>query len=238
MIQRIIPSIAVIIMTATVFSPSPAQAEKTFWQYLFPYHVPQDEVIYPEQTLEAPFPVMPAEDMKDPDNKLLSLYEGEAEENTQDIIGLDKPHRSLEEIRAWLGRAMAEILTMNADDYEDHLTLLKTGMNEAALTDFSSFIQSSRTLDTLRTNNMRMVGVVDAPPLLLNEGVIGGRYRWLMEMPVTLSFIPKGLQEYGRKSDFVNQAVLVTVQIGRVEKGSGADDMMIESFKIRKNPAR
>lgn len=209
-----------------------AHARKTLWQILFPYNAPPSEPP-PSKTLQAPFadPVAdgkPETDGQDPLHPLYDYKNGGQGETT----GLDKVHRSPEEIADWLERAVSDVLNIAADNFETHMRLLKTGMNETALNDFTAFIQSSNMLDNLRSHRMRLAGVVDATPLLLNEGVVAGRYRWLFELPVTASYMPAHVTSYG-KLEPVTQRVTVTVQVGRVARGQGFDEMIIESFKIR-----
>jgi len=211
---------------------SPAHAERTIWQILFPYMVPQEEKLAPQESFKAPFPTW-SKPKESSGNVLVDLYDN----GPIETAGLDKPHRSPEQLADFLSKGISEILSVKVETYNNHLAILKRGMNETAWNDYQAFITRSQTLESLKANKMEMTAFTEQQPLLLNEGVVGGRYRWLFEVPVTLSFVPEGASSYDRFKPY-NQYVIVTLQLGRVRFGEGADELMVESFKITKNPAR
>lgn len=230
--RRIRFIVALVSMAAALaVAAPPAQAMPDFLKKIFS-PMQRDFGPDPSDTLQAPF----AEQGQAPVGGLDSLY-GQpgavpAQEDTKD---LSQPHRQQEEISAWLVRAVSEILNVNADDYEGHLAHLATGMDEGALVDFKTFMDSSNILQTLKSGNYKIHSYVEGAPLLLNKGAVAERYRWLFEMPVMLTFLSRDAQSYKTASPY-NQYVLIQVQVGRVAEGQGADALMIETFKVRQNP--
>ena len=148
---------------------------------------------------------------------------------------LDKPHRRPEHLADWLVRATSEIFTVEHSGYEKHLKHLATGMSEAGLAEFQKFMADSKILPELQSQPVKLMGYVEEPPLLLNEGVLNGRYRWLFEMPVTVTFLPRDMSSYKDVEDPTENTLrfIVQAQVGRVEKGPSEDNVVIETWRVR-----
>lgn len=148
---------------------------------------------------------------------------------------LDKPHRRPEHLAEWLTRAASEIMTTDNQGYEAHLKHLSTGMSEAALIEYQKFMDDSKIMNELRTVDVKLIGYVEEPPLLLNEGPLNGRYRWLFEMPVTITLMPRNAQNYRDVKDPEENTLrfIVQTQVGRVEKGPSEDNVFIETWRVR-----
>jgi hypothetical protein len=164
--------------------------------------------------------------------------------------GIDAAHRSQSEVADFLTKAMTEMLSMgnsSADRnkppwiYEEHLKRLAVGLDANALSNFQSFMAQSNTIQTLQDNNLILRIYIEATPALLNKGKMDdGRYHWLYEMPVTLSFLDPAAKTYENKPSPFNRRVIIRTQVGHVAKkvrkeDPGIDEMMIESFEVREN---
>ena len=66
-------------------------------------------------------------------------------------------------------------------------------------------------MQMMNQNNLRMQSYVEAPELI-NEGALEGRYRWLYEVPVTISFIPEEASDY-RNVKPVNRRYVLKTQL-------------------------
>lgn len=155
---------------------------------------------------------------------------------TATAIALDQPHRGNQQVGEWLGPVLAGMLDFSAAGYDEHVRKMETGADERARADFHGFVIGSNILDTLNEHNYRLTASIEGTPLLLNKGAVDGRYRWLFETPVLLTFLPADAKSY-TDTQHLNQHVLVTAQVGRVPYSVSADELMIESFAVKKNPA-
>lgn len=151
-------------------------------------------------------------------------------------VSLDGPHRANPQVGEWLGPALAAMLNFSAAGYDDHIRAMEADADERARTDFHGFVTGSNILATLGENNYRLAASMEGAPLLLNKGAVDGRYRWLFEVPMLLTFLPADAKSY-TDTQHLNQHVLVTAQVGRVSYNVNADELMIESFAVKKNPA-
>jgi hypothetical protein len=205
----------------------------------------------PDHSLEAPWLAnQPAANTPHNANPMDDFYVGPVDQGGETAT-LDTPHRSQGEVADFLVHAITEILSMGVDPtdksrkkpwtYEDHLQMLSMGLDANALADLGSFMEKSNILQTLQANNLLLRVIVDDQPLLLNKGAVDGSYRWLYEMPVTLSFLTPGVKSYENASTRLNQHVIIRMQVGRVPKKKnkgdpGIDEMMIQSFSVKQNP--
>lgn len=151
---------------------------------------------------------------------------------------LDKPHRSASDLAAWLQQAIAESLSFNAETYNDHLKLLARGYTPSAVAEFNAWATGTGILSSLQKNGLQLNGFVADPPFLLNEGVIDGRYRWLYEVPVMVSFVPRGTTTYQGKEGIDTRRLIVTLQLGRVAVSQLPDHVMIETWSVQENTRR
>jgi hypothetical protein len=68
---------------------------------------------------------------------------------------------------------------------------------------------------------------VQETPLLLNEGTVEGRYRWLYEVPVMISYMDRNMHGY-KDVQPVSQTITLKIQVGRAADQS--KDILIESW--------
>ena len=56
--------------------------------------------------------------------------------------------------------------------------------------------------------------------MILSEGEVKGRYRWLYKTKMMVTYVAKGATDYRavREDDTITQSIFVTVQVGRVPK--------------------
>ena len=203
-----------------------------------------------DQSLEAPWLAnQPTAKKPHSANAIDDFYVGPVDQGSETST-LDMPHRSQGEVADFLVHAITEMLSMGVDPtdksrkkpwtYEDHLQMLSTGMDANALAQLGGFMEKSNILQILQADSLVMRVIVDDQPLLLNKGAVDGSYRWLYEMPVTLSFLKPGAKSYENAPTDLNQHVIIKMQVGRVPKKKnkddpGIDEMMIQSFDVRKN---
>ncbi len=103
-------------------------------------------------------------------------------------------------------------------------------MTPYALESFKAFMAKDNLLAALQSNNLVMRTFVTEPARMLNQGAVQGYYRWLVETPVTITFLPRGTKDYSGIQP-KSQRINIRTQIGRVVQG-GDDGMMIETLEF------
>ncbi len=184
----------------------------------------------PSGTMVAPF---------EPDTRPLAKdAKGAAGPLPVNSATLDQPHRSAADLAQWLQQVMAESLSFSAASYPNHVKQLERGFTPAAINEFNAWATATGVINALEVNQMQLNGFVSDLPFLLNEGVVAGRYRWLYEIPVMVSFVPLGTTGYVAEQGTDSRRLIITLQIGRVAQSSMPDQVMVESWSVKDNTRR
>ncbi len=149
---------------------------------------------------------------------------------------LEEPHRGNEQVGEWLEQSVAQMMNFAPASYDEHVRALSAYADERARADFHGFIVNSNILDTMNKSNFQLRGSTEGAALLLNRGAVDGHYRWLFEVPMLITFLPADAKSY-KDTEHLSQHLLVTAQVGRIAYGVNADELMVESFAARKDPA-
>lgn len=151
-------------------------------------------------------------------------------------VALDQPHRQPAQVEAWASRMVTDSLNIDPARYEKHITgdSMAPGINRYmtpyAIEAFKAFMVKDNLLAALQSNDLQMRTFVTDTSRLLNQGAVQNRYRWLVETPATISFLPRGLTDY-RGVQPKTQRLNIRLQVGRVDLG-GDDGMMIETIEF------
>lgn len=183
-----------------------------------------DNTVDPSATLVAPFADSTATPAAPGERNLMRL--------STNTAPLDQPHRSSADLGEWLTQAVSETLSFNSDNYKENMKLLTKGMNADALAQYDAWVNSG-ILAVLQNNGMQLNGSVEEKPFLVNEGPVAGRYRWLFEVPVLISFIPRGSTGLDKQPSASDRKLLLTIQIGRVAESQLPDHVMMESWTVQ-----
>lgn len=153
-------------------------------------------------------------------------------------VALDQPHRHVSQIADWLEDILARSLTMEKATLDEHEEEIRAYMHGLAWAHYNKFVEGNKVRLYVERNGLDLKSYVDSQPLLINEGVVDGRYRWLFEVPMTMTFIKSGVTSYEQARP-VNWYVKIKAQVGRVSEGVVPEgDLQIDTWDIETLPAR
>lgn len=147
-------------------------------------------------------------------------------------LPLEQPNRTSRELQEWVSMAVSEVLTLDAVQYETQLSQGKGYFTDDGYTQFVSYLNDSTLFDILKNGDLKTSVFVETPPLLLNDGPVGGVYRWLYDVPVTISYIPRTITNYTKTTDAQVRRVNVRVQVGRIDDPAAPEAVRIESWVV------
>lgn len=225
-------SVALAALLLTVAVPAPAQAE-SFLNHVFPWIFgAPSEGPKPEDTLQAPFADTTKQDPRR-QSELMKMYDTGPEANTEG--GLDLPHRSAEQIGEWITSIATQALTIDPEKYEETSKKYTGWFLPYALQEYNTYLSQNQTVETLRSNNMRLTAFAESKPVLVQEGVLEGSYRWLFRVPVMLTYYDRVTTSLkGKKPMSQTQRVIVNIQVGRVPNTQLAEGMAVERWNVSK----
>lgn len=214
--------------SANVASAAAQPEEWSWWEIFFPHL--KEKGPDPSETLQAPF--------ADPDAVIdAPSSSGQFNENATPI---NLPHRINTEIAEWLEAKVSDLLTYQAEGYQDqYKAKVMPLMTKPAMAEYVKFLQENNIVTSLKSGAYDVRGFVQDVPVLVNEGEVGGRFRWLFQVKVMVSFVKSGLKSYrdvGNGQENVTKEYIATVQIGRVEDAGNPDGVLIESWTAKMKP--
>jgi|GEM_PF-3221651 hypothetical protein len=145
-------------------------------------------------------------------------------------VTLDQPHRQPSQVETWASRVIPDVLDFDSAKYDEHIAGLNKVLTPYAIDAVKTFMAKDNLLAALQSNNLVMRAFVTEPSRLLNQGAVQNRYRWLVETPATITFLPRGTMDY-KGIQPKSQRINVRLQIGRVEQG-GDEGMIIETIEF------
>ncbi len=208
--------LAVLITIAAGTAPS-AQASSDLTK-MFPFLEQRKKGPQPEDTLRAPF--------ADPE-----IANETSPELPVNAVPLDKPHRNDALIGEWVATIVTESLATNNREFEAHLRTVRPHFTTAGFENFRQFMMSEDIQELLKARNLEMHNFVKDRPFLLNSAALQGRYRWLFEIPVVLTFLPPDVHDYKRQKP-LNKEYTFHIQVGRAGEGHQDIDILIERWDI------
>lgn len=212
------------LLALALFCPAPAHAG--IIEFLFPTLAPRP--YDPTETMRAEFADQPKQapdsaGVKPPPAKVTL---------PEDHIPLDRAHKDNEEVGDWAMMTLGESLTFTKPDMQSGLAPTAKYFDAAGRAQYLAFLKDSGIETTLANGKYRMHAFVQEQPLMLNQGGIDGRYRWLVEAPVMVSFIDRSVKDY-KSATPVNKKYVFILQIGRMPPKDGHSAVVIERFTVK-----
>lgn len=124
------------------------------------------------------------------------------------LYPLDMPVVSQAELLQWAGRAAVASYSYDFVNYRDSLQKAQDYFTPEGWQNFEAALTSSRTLETVLAKKLVVSAVATGVPVLLDQGIINGRYAWKVQLPILVS--------YQSSSENTQQPLLVTMVISRV----------------------
>ncbi len=176
------------------------------------------------------------QDSKRPENYTSPFGEGTGKA----IVDVEEPanplaaqHMSAGELGGYLPAAIANSLTFNKDTYKEVVADSKKYFTSEGYNQYVQFLTSSNIEQALIAQDLKMGAFAEEEPLNINHGVFDGAYKWVFEVPVTLSFTPRATEEdLTQQAAPVNRRFLLRTQIARVVDPEDPGSVKIELWQI------
>jgi len=217
-VQKLIIAMALLLF-ANFALIGTAHAKKSFLEGMMPflYDRGSDEVLK-DGVLTAPF--------ADSDVVVDDTTKG----LPQNAIPLDQPHRSDQDITSWVVTAVSQALTFNELEFQKEIDQSASAMfSQAAAAQYKAFLADTKITEVLSGKRYRINSFTQGRPLLMNEGALKGRYRWLYEVSVMVSYMDRHDFDYSEKNA-INQTYKLQIQVGHVKSDDQSEGVVIENW--------
>jgi len=146
-------------------------------------------------------------------------------------IALEQPHRVSSEIAEWIMTVGAEAMNFEAGNLDAQVEGRGALFDTTGQNQFIAFLNEKNIAKVVNDGRYNVRSYVDKTPLLLNEGVVNDRYRWLFRVPVVVSYMEKNMKSYKNAAPVIVQKATLNVQIGRVASSADKPDgLQIEQW--------
>lgn len=138
------------------------------------------------------------------------------------LYPLSEPMIAPTELLQWASRAATAAYTYNFVDYREALQRVQNNFTPDGWTYFEEALKGSRTLEAVIAKKLVVSAVATAAPVIVDQGVINGRYAWKVQMPLLVT--------YQSASEQTQQPVVITMVVTRVPTVNMPRGIAIASF--------
>jgi intracellular multiplication protein IcmL len=132
------------------------------------------------------------------------------------MVSLAEPNLSTPALMSWVAQSSTEVMTFGFNDYRRRLQESSRNFTRRGWESFTQALQRSRIIEMLEANQQVITAAPAGAPILESEGLIAGRYQWIIQLPLVLTY------QSGSRTKSDNLLVtVVVVRVPRLESASG-----------------
>ncbi|MAQ70802.1 MAG: type IV secretion protein IcmL [Alphaproteobacteria bacterium] len=124
------------------------------------------------------------------------------------MTALNEPNLSKPALMSWVAQAATETMTFNFRDFRKSLQEASRHFTRQGWASFTQALQNSGIIETVQNNKQVVSAAPLSAPVIVQEGIVDGRYQWNVEMPMTVTY-EAGSQS--RSDTFLIRFVVVRV---------------------------
>ncbi|MCR9192453.1 MAG: type IVB secretion system apparatus protein IcmL/DotI [Gammaproteobacteria bacterium] len=125
------------------------------------------------------------------------------------LVALNAPNQSDSAILQWANQAAIATFSYNFVNYRSELVASSGFFTAAGWDQFISALGASNNLEAVKAKKLVVSAVATSAPVILQKGVLNGRYAWRIQMPILVT--------YQSASEFSQQNLNVTMLVTRVD---------------------
>lgn len=138
------------------------------------------------------------------------------------MVPLSQPNLSTPALMSWVAQATTEVMTFGFNDYRRRLQESSRNFTKRGWESFTQALQRSRIIEMVEVNQQIITAAPKGAPVLESEGLVAGRYQWVVQIPLILTY-RSGAKTY-------NTGLLVTVVVVRVPRLESPNGVGIEQW--------
>lgn len=146
------------------------------------------------------------------------------------LYPLSQPVVSTAELLNWATAAATSANTYNFVNYRKELQDASKYFTPAGWKEYQTELKASRNLDTVLAKKLTVNAVATGAPIILDQGVVAGRYKWKIQLPLLLT--------YESSSTKISQPLLVTMLVTRVSTLETPTGVAIDAFYMSETPIK
>lgn len=138
------------------------------------------------------------------------------------LYPLSAPVVSTAELLQWATVAATTANTYNFVNYRKEMQQASQFFTPSGWKKYQEELKGSRNLETVLTKKLTVNAVATGAPIILDQGVVHGQYKWKVQLPILVT--------YESSTTKISQPLLVTMLITRVSTLETPTGVAIDSF--------
>lgn len=132
------------------------------------------------------------------------------------MVSLTQPNLSTPALMSWVAQSATEVMTFGFNDYRRRLQEASRHFTRRGWESFTVALQKGRIIESVEANSQVVTAAPRGAPILQSEGIIGGQYQWVVQIPMVLTF-----QSGSKTRNDYWIVTLVVVRVPRLESPNG-----------------
>lgn len=104
------------------------------------------------------------------------------------LVPLDRPNMNVSALMSWVAQAVSETMTFGYHDYQRRLQQSSRHFTRRGWESFATALQRAKIIDSVTTTQQVVTAEPRSAPILENQGVINGKYRWIIRLPIRVTY--------------------------------------------------
>lgn len=122
------------------------------------------------------------------------------------LVPLNQPNMTRAALMSWVSQAATDVMTFGFHDYQKRLQESSRHFTRRGWESFTKALQKSRIIESVEENQQVVTATPRSAPILLQEGVFAGKYRWIVQLPLMVTY------RSGSRSRTDNLMVSITIE--------------------------
>ncbi|MCE9507191.1 MAG: DotI/IcmL/TraM family protein [Alphaproteobacteria bacterium] len=122
-----------------------------------------------------------------------------AEGRQMQVEGLDLPNMGKMALTNWVAQAATQIMTFGFNDIDQQFAVSQLNFTAPGWESFYKAMTASKLIENVIEAQQIVTSVPLSPPILLQEGLIEGKYSWVFEMQMLITFRSGGVKQVNTK---------------------------------------
>ena len=110
------------------------------------------------------------------------------------MVALPLPNMGKAALANWASLAASQIMTFGFNDIDERFALSRANFTQQGWENFRKAMTASGLIDDVIKAQQIVTSVPEDPPILLQEGLVNGKYRWVFDTPLLITFRSGGVK--------------------------------------------
>lgn len=142
------------------------------------------------------------------------------------LTALKEPNQSDSAVSEWANQAAISAFTLDFVNYPQQLQQASQYFTQEGWEQFLESLQQSNNIEQIRQKRLTVTAVAQNTPVILQKGVLNGRFSWRIQMPILIT--------YQSSSSIEQQTSIITMLVNRIStlesyRGIGISQFIVGS---------